>query len=382
MTERDAFEVRFAAAVRGYAGRVSSDLDPVELAHRIAAREPRRHGLAAALTWRGLAIPRRAWVLLLLAALLLAIVAGMLVAGSQPVRKLPAVVLPVGPVATCPPGSTPDAPGPVDQARPPQDAPWAMAFDRRAGRLVALVGAEFGVETWTFDVCTNIRTQLHPNREPPSLDFGLRLVYDVDSDLTITVSSGTVWAYDLVANTWTEKGAAPIDATPWAYDPGSGFVVATAKGVLWNYDIDTDGWTPIHQASPPADSWAYGVVFAYDASVDRLIAYSRGASGSETWLLDIRTGTWAKSGAVTPLVISGMGLVPAIEYDEAAQRTVVFGNARMAAYDAAADRWEILVGVADPDQGGFWFGPSGHWGLAAYDPVNERLVGPGQANGV
>jgi len=28
MTERDAFEVRFHAAIRGYIGRVSSDLDP------------------------------------------------------------------------------------------------------------------------------------------------------------------------------------------------------------------------------------------------------------------------------------------------------------------------------------------------------------------
>jgi hypothetical protein len=83
MTERDAFEVRFEAAVRGYVGRVSSDLDPAELAHRIAVAEPRRHGLAAVLTGRLVANPlRMVWVLLLVAALV-ALVAGTLAVGSR-----------------------------------------------------------------------------------------------------------------------------------------------------------------------------------------------------------------------------------------------------------------------------------------------------------
>ena len=93
MTERDTFEVRFGAAVHGYAGRISSDLDPLELAHRIAMSEPRRRGRAA-LMWRAFATPGRSWALLLVAALLTALVAGILVVGSQPVRKLPAVVPP------------------------------------------------------------------------------------------------------------------------------------------------------------------------------------------------------------------------------------------------------------------------------------------------
>ena len=67
MTERDVFELRFHAAVRGYVGRVSSDLDPVELAHRIAAASRAAAGRGGALGWRGVAIPRLAWILLLLA---------------------------------------------------------------------------------------------------------------------------------------------------------------------------------------------------------------------------------------------------------------------------------------------------------------------------
>ncbi len=64
-----------------------------------------------------------------------------------------------------------------------------------------------------------------------------------------------------------------------------------------------------------------------------------------------------------------MGVGPAeMLYDEAAERTVAFGM-RLAAYDATADRWEIL---AEADPGGSLPLP------LVYDPVNRRLVGLGQ----
>jgi len=55
-------------------------------------------------------------------------------------------------------------------------------------------------------------------------------------------------------------------------------------------------------------------------------------------------------------------------------RTFVFTDGLVAAYDAAADRWETLA-VAQTSPDGFGYGPQnrlGHW--MAYDPVNERLV--------
>ena len=98
---------------------------------------------------------------------------------------------------------------------------------------MALAGTDDGVETWTFDVCTNAWTQMHPNREPPDLG---ELVYDVDSDLTVGASWGEgaspMWAYDLGANTWTEKGRAPAGFPSLRlrfYDPVSGLVVATGE---------------------------------------------------------------------------------------------------------------------------------------------------------
>jgi hypothetical protein len=408
MTERDAFESRLRVALLRHVADGPTDFDALAFARTVAGREPRRHGFAAARAWQGFAIPRRAWVLLLLAGLLAAIVGGMLVVGSQLQRKPPAVV----PVFVCPPGSTPDTPGPADQARPAHE-PWipsAMAFDRRAGRLVALdvilTGDEVtGAETWTFDVCTNTWTRMHPDREPSS--SGSMLVYDVDSDVTLLIEAREVWAYDLQADTWTLKGSvAPIDAssstlaTSWAYDPVTGLVVAAAaefaaepewKGSrpeLWSYDVATDTWTPILQDGP-APAWERGVSVAYDASADRLIAYGVDQSpdaGNEAWLFDLRSGAWSRAGADTPNIRNYWGFnryPPEMVYDEAEARTVVNGNEGLAAYDATADHWDYLNG-GDDGQASVEFGfglPSG-WSMDTYDPVNGRLVGLGGGNGV
>jgi len=290
-------------------------------------------------------------------------------------------------VYECPPGSTPDEPGPVDQARPVLQVA-AIAFDRAAGKLVAVGVSDFVrriVETWTFDVCTNTWTRMHPNREPPLFVDG-GLVYDVDSDVTLLISFLKVWAYDLEANTWTERPSTPAGYTLLDYDPLSGLVVAASGDVtdpsvpieLWNYDVESDTWTPIHQTNGPA---AWGM-HAYDASVDRMVVYTFGDDEGlepETWLLDLRTGRWSRSAAETPDVPRAMGAWAYIAYDEAAQRTVVISAKssnvpyRLAAYDATGDRWEILV-EAGPGEG--W------WPLdVVYDPVNRRLVAGREVEG-
>jgi hypothetical protein len=92
MTERDAFENRLRAALLRHVADGPTGFDALGFARVVAAKEPRRHGFAGTLTWRGVAVPRLAWTLLLLAALLAAMVAGMLFVGSQIQQKLPAVV--------------------------------------------------------------------------------------------------------------------------------------------------------------------------------------------------------------------------------------------------------------------------------------------------
>ncbi len=342
---------------------------------------------------------RPAWVLLLLAGLLAALVGGTLLVGSQTQRRLPAVVPPVGQLFECPPGSTPDEPGPVDQARPPLSFWSEMAFDRRAGRLVVVTGTEDIVETWTFDVCANSWTRMHPNREPPSLSLLGTLVYDIDSDVTVALDDANrMWAYDLGAKTWTEKGPAPADSSLQFYDPVSGLVVAlgddgdedTLGLPLWGYEVETDTWTPIPQAEPLAIGPHYEF-FAYDPSVDRLVAYANtwgppDEDGNRlyearTWLFDIRTGTWSGTSAVTPGFFRAgyFAHSPAIADDEAAQRTVMLGQGYAAAYDATADRWETLyVGAPWDELGACGSRPEcRQMPHLVYDPVNERLVAYG-----
>ena len=368
MAERDRFELDLAASLRAYAEDAPTQVRPTELARHFATAYP--HGTATLGPWRFAAIPRPVWVLLLGAALLAALLSGALLVGSQPQRRLPAVVPPVGQVYECPPGSNPDEPGPVDQARP-AIAPWASAFDRRAGRLVAVVIAGTVVETWTFDVCSNTWTRMHPDREPPGVSLS-RLVYDVASGLMIGIHepqgseprTGRVWAYDLEADTWTEHGVAPTFDTGF-YDPVSGLVVGGVSEDLWNYDVETDAWTPISQAT----RWE-GLgrsMYVYDASVDRIVVYTSGEGVADTRLFDLRTGAWSRSAAETPFIEGGgiWGGGHTIMYDEAAERTVVAGAFQWGAYDATADRWEIIY-ERDPP------GPAVQpW---VYDPVNQRLL--------
>jgi hypothetical protein len=378
MAERDRFELDLASALRAFAEDATTQVRPAELARRFAVAYP--HGRTVFGPWHLVAIPRLAWLLLLTAALLAATVAGALFVGSQEERKPPVVVPPVAPSAppafACPPGSTPNEPGPINQARPSVYGWSPMAFDRRAGKLIALQDNQTGsqetwtVETWTFDVCTNTWTRMHPNREPPALVSGL--VYDADSDLTIGVHykdwvyppvTGSVWTYDLEANTWAEQRVAPTNGLGF-YDPVSGLVVAGGVAYdLRSYDVETDAWTPIHHTTPWEDL-GYSE-YVYDASVDRIVEYAGGAGVAETWLFDIRASAWSRSSVETPVFEMGMWATPAIVYDEAAERTVVAGSFKWGAYDATADRWEILF---DADPGGLLPGPT------VYDPVNRRLL--------
>jgi hypothetical protein len=262
----------------------------------------------------------------------------------------------------CPPGSTPDKPGPVDQERPARSSSPAIAFDRRAGRIVLLApSAGAAAETWTFDVCSNVYARMRPAWEPVMFEAS-HLVYDGDSGVTIATDGRTTWAYDLGANTWTQMSAPPAAADPaapsLAFDPVSGVVTAAFGRELWSYDFGNDLWTLVSGAP-----WSGSAVLAHDASVDRIVA----DAGSETWLYDMRSGTWSR-GTDPTFCAWGMAMVlpDVIVYDEATKRTVVACGTR-AAYDATADRWEFMTDI-----------PGSFPSSMAFDIVNERLVGVGE----
>jgi hypothetical protein len=416
MAERDVFEGRLRAALLRHVADAPAGFDALDFARAVAAKEPRRHGLATTLGWRMAGVPRLAWVFLLLAALLAATIGGALFVGSHHRQPLPAVLPPVGrtfaplpaPTATtafaCPPGSKPDTPGPADQARPPGAGP--MAFDRAAGKIVMLAGAG----TWTFDVCTNTWTLAQSGAVP---DPAGALAYDPVADLIINVDypedpvAGPphAWAYSLTDNTWTRKGLAPFRVQRMWFDPASARVAAWAtrtgdvRGTVWTYDVASDTWTTVGTLEVlggfpwgnPGDD-----LLAYDASFERVVATV--VVGSETRLFDMRTGSVADARAAAPWGgkcgwfsarycydrVAGA----AIAYDERAQRTVVLIGGYMFGYDAAADRWDTLYGPGAPDTSDAVASANAAAGALARqsesivsDPVNGRLVVPGGVGG-
>lgn len=291
---------------------------------------------------------------------------------------------PVPPVATCPSGSHPDQPGPVDQARPPTMSLPSAVIDEQSGVMVALADtARNGSRTWTFDLCTNTWQRMEPEREPP--DDYPTMIYDRDSDRTLAVGFDSVWSYDVETDAWTEHGRPPQSARyHLAYHDSSGLVVAhtvdsfsrTYDLDLWAYDLDTDTWTSIAQSSPLEVGGSSSPLLVYDPSVDRFVVYMGdncsgfgpydGCGSEQTWIFDQHTGTWSREDTVTPEVPLGYGAFGGEStFDESTQRVVVFNFGILIAHDARAQEWEVVS-----DRGPF--SRSGH--VIAFDPVNQRLV--------
>jgi hypothetical protein len=306
------------------------------------------------------------------------------------------------PIATCPAGSNPNLPGPVDQARPLQDYGFLTAMDRHSGRVIA--GVYGGVDTWAFDVCTNTWTRAtrrhsYPEAKPSAL------VYDADSDLVVAVGA-FVDAYDIDTDTWQRLGETPFGAGSNAravYDPVSGLIVARdiASSEMWAYNVDTDTWTPIRQGpiSPPGTSQAidsdgdqhfYAQLHAYDANTDRIVLYladNFGGSGvwdgsgdEMTWTYDLRAGEWTIEETVTPELGVGAYSSPPgkAAYDEAAQLTVITGDGVVAGYDSTRHEWEILWENPPSERagnGGMSTGLHNRFGdTIVYDPTNDRII--------
>jgi len=213
------------------------------------------------------------------------------------------------PAAMCPAGTNPDAPGPEDQDRPGRP-PWnnqAAVFDRHTGRVVYVDDV---AETWTFDVCNNIWQKMTPEQVPFAAgDWYIRgeLVYDVDSDRTISFGDGVIAVYNASTNTWTQRDKPPeYLARPSLgaiYDPVSGLVIVQMPNVgLVAYNVDTDEWTrvgtvrcaPYQEYDPNTGEWTpaepvdcFPNLVGYDAATDRLVLLRFQADGL---LVDARSG--------------------------------------------------------------------------------------------
>lgn len=232
---------------------------------------------------------------------------------------------PAPPAATCPTGSTPDLPGRVDQKRP-QPGPWnnqSAVFDHYTGRIIFVDEA---AQTWTFDVCTNTWENMNPRRVPTSRDwYEGELVYDIDSDLTISFGGRktTIAVYDAQTNTWTQRDLPSEyeNSEFWlgaVYDPISGLVLVVTDDGLTAYDVETDEWTHIGMIGEERDvttsegtTRTFGPPFliGYVAETDRLafLGFSGAVYQGKGGLLDPRTGQYTHLDQPPSGVVGGFG---------------------------------------------------------------------------
>jgi hypothetical protein len=346
------------------------------------------------------------WVVVALA-MLLALIGGLLVIGALQDRQPLAV-------SACPPGTTPDEPGPIDQARPaqverviwdPTDGRSVLAFSPADSRTGA---------TWRFDVCSNAWRQYSGSPTPvmvpgptgvglvPALDDSA-IVNDVDSGLVVVFERNRpyIWSYAPNVHRWALLGERPfVNPVTAARDPVTGLIAVfgtvgptyAMDGQMWTFDVDSGSWTRVGDGAPRLP-WPESlfVSVAYDQAVDRFVLVApqvaRGLLDTDgqplpgdaplpggTWLFDLRTRTWSPRTAppAEALSFGGWGWTLEFEtagdpvvYDEANERVLAFGARTVAAYDSTAGTWE-LVWSGEPDLR--------TRAPKAFDPVNARVV--------
>jgi N-acetylneuraminic acid mutarotase len=238
---------------------------------------------------------------------------------------------------------------------PPARGACTMAYDPATRRLVMFGGRDDAArlnDTWAFDPAGNTWTELSPAGPVPAGRGGHVMVYDPSSGRLIMFGGRSgesqflndTWAYDPVANTWTELAPTgllpPARAQPaMAYDPAAhrmivfgGWNLDNEFNDTWAYDPARNIWTELKpdRALPPKRC---GHDFVYDPSRSLFIMFG-GLTGpvrlpvcfNDTWAYDPAANTWTKlsvSSDAAPLPRAFQSMV----FDPSSGRMIIFGGA-------------------------------------------------------
>jgi N-acetylneuraminic acid mutarotase len=209
------------------------------------------------------------------------------------------------------------APVSLDRPLPPARASTMMVFDPDTGKLImfgggvrirgdTLVAEEQFNDTWAYDPSSNTWTNLSPAGAVPEARYCHVMAYDPSTKKAILfggiTAAGPVndtWAYDPVANTWTELK--PLGMVPpkrgilgMDYDPisrqlivfGGGVSPTELLGDFWAYDPAANTWKEL-KPSGPAPSPRGGHTMAYDPTIRRMIVFGglddTGTFCNDTW---------------------------------------------------------------------------------------------------
>jgi len=151
-------------------------------------------------------------------------------------------------------------------------------------------------ETWTYDVDTNVWTDMKPDPHPVGINYPA-FVYDEQSDLIVLYGwadrgESLLWTYDVDTNTWTDLDitGGPEKAPAYArgiYHPASDRIVLfggwhpdsdDARNDVWAYDVDSNTWSGL---APNSITGLVNHTFTYVGSIDQAIAFGGGPSFTE-----------------------------------------------------------------------------------------------------
>lgn len=232
MAEREPYpsELDLAAAFRAYLENAPTDIRPIELVHHLATACPHRQTPLS--SWHFPAVPRLAWALLMLAALLAA-VAGAAFVGSRLLQPTPPreglVLVPTG-VEVLSLGRTGDGKVVVDG----NGILWAHDF---GGRLVRFDPATGSERTWTVsDDAAFVSFELIPARAGGVWLIGPRTLRWFDGDVfRAVIETPAGLATELTAATEAPDGsmwAAARDGTVLHWDGSSWSTLVAPRATI------------------------------------------------------------------------------------------------------------------------------------------------------
>jgi N-acetylneuraminic acid mutarotase len=257
----------------------------------------------------------------------------------------------------------------------PPPARYGHSMTSTGGRLVVFGGITATVsvdDMWAYDSAADAWTELKPSGKRPSARSGHAMAYDQAAhrlilfgglDNTVAPLDDT-WAYDPVANTWTEldpSGGPPLARIghSMVYDPvarrsilfGGSTRASATLGDIWAYDAGANSWTEL-QPKGRVPSARTGHSAAYDQVTHRLMVFGgvtdMGAFVNETWAYDPATNVWTELHPKGELPSARSG--HSMAYDPVRGILIMFGGQDSSgntlddtwAYDGGTNTWTAL----------------------------------------
>ncbi|HYM40391.1 MAG TPA: kelch repeat-containing protein [Thermoplasmata archaeon] len=255
---------------------------------------------------------------------------------------------------------------------PTARAGLGMVYDSKADRVILFGGyagaAGFSNETWIFDPTNDTWSRRIPPTSPTSRVWPA-MAYDSRADRTILFGGyglsplSDTWAYDYAANTWTRLNVSSPNTSylaSLAYDPAAGrdllfggftsVAMPIPEHNTYALDYVNLTWTDLSPVVHPSGRGGSG--FAFDTVSDRVVLFGGsntfgglpGNALNDTWAYDYGQNAWAN---VTPVVAPSPRFMPAMDFSPAANRTVLFGGATLAAVPYN-DTWAFQYAPALP----------------------------------